>query len=90
MTIKTMTHHQSNQKGNRRKGHTITGAVIAIIGFFWLSKKVGWIPVAAGGSAIFWPAVTIAAGIAIFLSARSHRKSNSVNNFSASIESRDQ
>jgi hypothetical protein len=70
MKIKTMTNHQSNHKRNRKKGHTITGAVIATIGFFWLAKKVGWIPVAAGGSAIFWPAVTIAVGIMIILSAR--------------------
>jgi hypothetical protein len=90
MTIKTMTNHQSNQKRNRRKGHTITGAVIAIIGFFWLAKKVGWIPVAAGGSPIFWPAVTIAAGVAIVLLAKNHRKNDSADNFSARIESQGQ
>jgi hypothetical protein len=54
----------------RSKGHTIIGVALAVFGFFWLAKKVGWIPVAAGGSAIFWPAVTIAVGIAIILSAR--------------------
>jgi hypothetical protein len=74
MTTKAITNHHSNQKRNRKKGHTITGAVIAIIGFFWLAKKVGWIPVAAGGSVIFWPALTIAAGVAIFLSASRNRK----------------
>jgi peptidoglycan biosynthesis protein MviN/MurJ (putative lipid II flippase) len=70
MKIKTMTNHQSNQKRNRRKGHAIAGAVIALIGFFWLAKKFGWIPVTAGGSVIFWPAVTIAVGIMIILSTR--------------------
>jgi len=65
MTTKAMTNHHSNQKRNRKKGHTITGAVIAIIGFFWLAKKVGWIPVAAGGSQIFWPILTIVLGLSI-------------------------
>ena len=86
MTIKTMTNHQSNQKRNRRKGHTITGAVIAIIGFFWLAKKVGWIPVAAGGAHIFWPAVTIAVGVAIVLLTRNHCKSDRADSVSARIE----
>ena len=86
MAIKTMTNHQSNQKGNRRKGHTITGSVIAIIGFFWLAKKVGWIPVAAGGSPIFWPAVTIAAGVAIVLLAGNNSKSDRADSVSARIE----
>lgn len=90
MTTKAMTKHNSNCKRNRKKGHQITGAVIAIIGFFWLAKKVGWIPVAAGGSPIFWPAVTITAGVAIVLLARSHRKSDCMNNFSARIESQGQ
>jgi hypothetical protein len=74
MTTKAMTKHNSNCKRNRKKGHQITGAVIAIVGFFWFAKKIGWIPVAASGSVIFWPAVTIAAGVAIFLSASRNRK----------------
>ena len=86
MAIKTMTNHQSNRKGNRRKGHTITGAVIAIIGFFWLAKKVGWIPVAAGGSPVFWPTVTIAAGVAIVLLAGNNCKSDRADSVSARIE----
>lgn len=65
MTTKTMINPHSNQKRNRKKGHTITGAVITIIGFFWLAKKVGWIPVAAGGSQIFWPILTIVLGLSV-------------------------
>jgi hypothetical protein len=90
MTIKTMTNNHLCKKGDHKKGHKIIGAVIAITGFFWLAKKVGWIPVAAGGSPVFWPAVTIAAGVAIVLLARNHRKSDSTDNFSARIESQDQ
>jgi hypothetical protein len=80
MTTKAMTNHHSNQKRNRKKGHTITGAVIAIVGFFWLAKKVGWIPVAAGGSQIFWPITTIAVGIVLLLSARRHHNSYDTDN----------
>ena len=90
MTNKAMTNNHLCKKGDHKKGHKIIGAVIAIVGFFWLAKKVGWIPVAAGGSVIFLPAVTIAVGIAIVLSARSHRKSDCMNNFSARIESQGQ
>ena len=86
MTTKAMTKHNSNCKRNRKKGHQITGAVIAIIGFFWLAKKVGWIPVAAGGSAIFWPVIIIIAGIAIFLSSRNNRKSDVMSNFPTNTE----
>jgi hypothetical protein len=70
MTTKSMTNNHMNHGVERHKGHTIIGVALAIIGFFWLAKKVGWIPVAAGGSAVFWPAVTIAMGIAIIVSAR--------------------
>jgi hypothetical protein len=86
MTIKTMPNNHLCKKGDHKKGHKIVGAVIAIVGFFWFAKKVGWIPVAAGGSPIFWPAVTIAAGVAIVLLARNHRKSDSADNSSARIE----
>ena len=74
MKTKSMTNHKWNYSGERRKGHTIIGVVLAVAGFFWLAKKIGWIPVAAGGSTIFWPIVTIAVGIVIFLSARRHPK----------------
>ena len=70
MTTKSMTNNHMNHGVERRKGHTIIGVALAIIGFFWLAKKVGWIPVAAGSSLVFWPAVIIVLGIAIILSAR--------------------
>jgi hypothetical protein len=90
MTIKAMTNNHRCKKVDHKKGHKIIGAVIVIVGFFWFAKKIGWIPVAAGGSPIFWPAMTIAAGVAIFLLARNYRKSDSTDNFSARIESQDQ
>jgi hypothetical protein len=50
--------------------------VIAVIGFFWLAKKVGWVPVAAGGSSVFWPVVTIALAVMVIFSTRHSRKRN--------------
>ena len=70
MTTKFMTTNHTDHGTRRTKGHTIVGAALAVIGFFWLAKKIGWIPVALSGSVIFWPAVTIAVGIMITLSAR--------------------
>ena len=47
-------------RGHARQGrwHKLSGILLAVLGFFWLAKKVGWIPVAAGGSVIFWPVLT--------------------------------
>ena len=73
MTTKTMKKTRESKK-EQKKSHTVTGALIAIISFFWLAKEVEWIPVAAGGSQIFWPALIFAAGLAIFLSASHNRK----------------
>jgi hypothetical protein len=70
MTTKSMTNDHMSHGVERRKGHTIAGVALAVLGFFWLAKKVGWIHVAAGGSAIFWPAATIVVGIAIIVSDR--------------------
>ncbi len=55
----------TNIKGHTRDGrwHKLSGILLAVLGFFWLAKKVGWIPVAAGGSVIFWPALTIVFGL---------------------------
>lgn len=90
MTTKNMTNHHLTYGRDRTKGHTITGVVIATVGFFWFAKKIGWIPVAAGGSTFFWPAVTIAAGIAIILSVRNHRKNDSTDNFPINSENLEQ
>jgi hypothetical protein len=43
--------------------HKLLGILLAVIGFFWLAKKVGWIPVAASGSSVFWPVVIIGLGL---------------------------
>jgi hypothetical protein len=43
--------------------HKLTGILLAVVGLFWLAKKIGWIPVAAGGSGIFWPVLTITLGL---------------------------
>jgi len=86
MKTRTLTNCHLSKRRDCGKGHQITGAVIVIIGFFWLSKKVGWIPVAAGGSAIFWPVIIIIAGIAIFLSSRNNRKSDVMSNFPTNTE----
>jgi hypothetical protein len=59
-----------------RQAHKLIGIVIAVIGFFWLAKKVGWVPVAAGGSSVFWPVVTIALAVMVIFSTRHSRKRN--------------
>jgi len=76
MNIKSITnnHMGMGQGCTRSKGHTILGVGLATLGFFWLAKKLGWIPIVAGGPAVFWPAVSIAVGITIILSARRNHK----------------
>ena len=86
MTTKSMTNHKWNHSRERRKGHTMVGLALATIGFFWFAKKIGWIPVVAGGSSFFWPAVTIAAGLTIFLSARHKRESSDADNIPTKTE----
>jgi hypothetical protein len=65
----------TNNKGHRRHGnwHKLSGILIAVVGFFWLAKKVGWIPVAAGGAGIFWPVLTIMLGLWVAFSRRSSK-----------------
>ena len=55
----------TNITGHTRHGHwhKLSGILLAVVGFFWLAKKVGWIPVTAGGSVIFWPILTIMLGL---------------------------
>jgi hypothetical protein len=43
--------------------HKLSGILLAVVGLFWLAKKVGWIPVAAEGSGILWPVLTIMIGL---------------------------
>jgi hypothetical protein len=58
--------------GETRKGraHTLMGVLVSLFGFFWFAKKIGWIPVAAGGSAVFWPAVVMVMGLMLALGSR--------------------
>ncbi len=55
----------TNIKGHTRHGHwhKLSGILLAVVGLFWLAKKVGWIPVAAGESGILWPVLTIMLGL---------------------------
>jgi hypothetical protein len=55
----------TNVKEHVRQGrwHKLSGILLAVVGLFWLAKKVGWIPVAAGGSVILWPVLTIMLGL---------------------------
>jgi hypothetical protein len=58
--------------GETRKGrtHALMGVLVSLVGFFWFAKKIGWIPVAAGGSAVFWPAIVMVIGLVIALGSR--------------------
>ena len=55
----------TNITGHTRHGHwhKLSGILLTVVGLFWLAKKVGWIPVATGGSVIFWPLLTIMVGL---------------------------
>lgn len=57
-----------------RKGHKLIGALLLLTGILWFAKKAGWIPVAAGGSGLFWPVLTIGLGILIMLGAGHKRR----------------
>jgi len=60
-----------------RKGHQVIGIVMLLIGIFWLAKKAGWIPVAAGSASIFLPVALIAAGT-FMLIVKNHHKNKEV------------
>lgn len=62
MTKESISTH-IKEHGQHGHWHRLSGIMLALIGFFWLAKKVGWIPVAAGGSVIFWPIFTILLGL---------------------------
>jgi hypothetical protein len=76
----------TNNKGHSRHGnlHKLFGILIAVVGFFWLAKKIGWIPVAAGGSGIFWPVLTIVLGLWFAFSKRRVRARDQKWNIEAS------
>ena len=62
------------KRSDRRTGHKIMGISLIVMGIFWFARMAGWIPVIEGGSALFWPAVTIALGIFIAVSAGLHSR----------------
>jgi hypothetical protein len=62
--------HRHNPRG---RFHTFVGIAVSGVGVFWLAKKLGWIPVVAGGSQVFWPIITIVLGLVlVFSSHRTH------------------
>jgi len=58
---------------SRGQGHRLFGFTLSAVGFVWLAKKFGWIPVSEGGLAIFWPFVVIILGLFIALRTRNVR-----------------
>ncbi|MFQ5353844.1 MAG: hypothetical protein ACE5DR_02755 [Thermodesulfobacteriota bacterium] len=58
--VKDITRHDRRRMG---RFHTLLGAVITIMGLFWLAHKLGWIPAANGGPQVFWPILTIIVGL---------------------------
>lgn len=72
--IKEVLRRHTRADETHRNGHKLIGISLALIGFFWFAKNVGWIPAAAGGSTIFWPAVLFIFGVFIVVSASHKRK----------------
>ncbi len=67
--MKKITNLMQHAKGFRRgQGRTLVGAFLAIMGFFWLSKKAGWIPTEMHDASLFWPIVVLIIGIMLLVS----------------------
>lgn len=62
---------------SRKNGKVFAGLLISTVGFFWLAKKVGWIPV-AGGSGLIWPVVIMFLGAVIILFTLVHSRQKHV------------
>jgi len=62
----------AQRTGERRRGglRKLVGLLLAAIGFCWLAKEVGWIPVEHGHLAIFWPVALFTAGMLTFFGSR--------------------
>lgn len=58
----------------RGKGHVLAGVLLAVLGSFWLAHKLGWIPAHGGGPAIFWPLLTVGAGLFLLFGKRHGQK----------------
>ncbi len=73
--MKKMTYFMPHVKGFRHgQGHTSVGAFLAIMGFFWLSKKAGWIPAHMHDASLFWPIVVLAVGVMLLVSRHARTK----------------
>ena len=57
------------QRGRWRK---IAGIALAMVGFFWLAKRAGWMPMEHGHPTVFWPLVVVAVGLLLSFG-RDHR-----------------
>ncbi len=67
--MKKITHLIQHVKGFKRgHGRTLVGAFMAIMGFFWLSKKAGWIPTEMHDASLFWPIVVLVIGVMLLIS----------------------
>jgi len=73
--MKKMTYLKDNVKGFRHgRIRTLVGAFLAIMGFFWLSKKAGWIPAHMHDASLFWPIVVLAVGVMLLVSRHARAK----------------
>jgi len=68
----TEVEYKQVKHGLRGKGHKLVGVFLTALGVFWFAHKVGWIPAFNGGSAIFWPLLTIGMGLFILFGSK-HR-----------------
>ena len=67
--MKGMAHLKQHANGYRRgQIHFFIGTFLAIMGFFWLSKKAGWIPTEMHDASLFWPIVVLAVGVMLLVS----------------------
>lgn len=75
------TEESSSWKGwlKRRGGlHKAAGALLTVIGIFWLAKRAGWIPEDHGHHTVFWPLVAIAIGLFMLSGARRRRNKEEI------------
>jgi len=72
MPIESILKHIKREERHRHF-HKPAGIFLMPIGFFWFARKVGWIPVEAGGPDIFWPVVVLALGVSILIGSRYRR-----------------
>ncbi len=67
--MKIVTDLMQHVKGYRHgHGRSIVGAFLAIMGFFWMSKKAGWIPTEMHEASLFWPIIVMVVGIVMVFS----------------------